>query len=894
MIWILFKLFATEYAGGSYVFHSLPDDWSACLSENSYEPEIPTVRVRTVFTDVTFVEHKPAPNHTHGKSAAARSAASQFIDSCGQELGANVIFYQGSKADLRNGRDYSRTLHWVKDEGVPPKPYKPIATDCVAMVDVDYYVDMPSFLANNFRPVFLYTCQPSTVACTEGEYKYTFRQDGSLEYVVSGGATYVHHVWNYDGDSIKVKKYWTFFGYCPILTGVSSFSLERRQVDKDHQLILLAPMCKYKGLAAWVANWVLGGKELRRLNPVVGKFTRMITNEANGMSIHTGLAGQYIKCSVPAAQDTALSITSRVPKLDLQLAQVRKIETLEGEPSVLWEFHRAQLGEQKPHMVSTAIQHVKRYQIVKQLDDFEPNAKPAVVSFMNPIIDGAFAPDCCRANDKRSIEKRVTEMRDTTQLCPFVLKVIKEFVHLFANGARHSLVPVDIEEVFNRQNKPQQRRILCESDLLPYGDRKVEAFVKREAYQKITDPRNISTINGCDKRDYSAFMYAFAEHMKQFDWYAFGKSPVELAQRVSDICQRATKGAGNTDFHRMDGSVGEVARCLEKALMMAMFRSEFHNELHELMRSQVSLTGRTKFGVTYQTLLSRLSGSPETSLFNTSLSAFTAFLNFRMTKIQGKYLTAEDAWDRLGVYGGDDGLTADADANTYATAAKRVGQNLTCEMIPRGSPGVKFLARLYGPEVWFGDCNSMCDLPRTLSKFHTTVALPQNIKAADKLMDKAYALSLSDANTPVVGPFVRAVLAHKPKKFVFKNYGRKWLPEDDPEKQYPNAYGLWMSEYAAADLPEFSFGQFDHWISSKHDLDTLMQAPRFHPDIEVKPAKGDLTILDGDVLDPHPSDRNVTFAPTQETTPKPPTRSRSRPRKAKKDRPSRLNGARKP
>jgi len=454
-------------------------------------------------------------------------------------------------------------------------------------------------------------------------------------------------------------------------------------------------------------------------------------------------------------------------------------------------------------------------------------------------------------------------------------------------------VPVDIEEVFNRQNKPQQRRILNESDLLPHGDRKVASFVKREAYQKITDPRNISTINGCDKRDYSAFMYAFSEHMKEFEWYAFGKSPVELASRVSEICQNAVYGAGNTDFHRMDGSVGEVARSLEKALMMAMFRHEYHDELHELMRSQVSLTGRTRFGVTYQTLLSRLSGSPETSPFNTSLSAFTAFLNFRMTKCEGKYYTGEEAWQRLGVYGGDDGLTADADARIYAAAAKRVGQNLTCEMIPRGSVGVKFLARLYGPEVWFGDCNSMCDLPRTMSKFHTTVALPESIKAVDKLIDKAHALSLTDSNTPVVGPFVRAVLKHKPKKFVFKNYGRKWMPESDPHKQYPNAYAIWMDEVAAASLPEFSFGQFNDWINGDRSLNDLMQAPCFHPEVEVKPAKGDITILNGEVMNPPSPDDMDTSPPPEEKKAPPPTRIRSRARKAKKDRPSRQSGARK-
>lgn len=861
-----------------------------CLSENSIEPVISTSQVRTVFTDVTFVEGKPAVGHTHGKSAASRSSASLFIDTCGRELGRKVVFYQGSKSDVRNGRDYSRTVHWIKDQGVPPRPYAPAPGDCVAMVDVDYYVDMPKFLSNNFRPVFLYTCQPASVARLDGEYKYHFKDDGTIEYVVSGGATYNHLVWNYDGDSVKVRKFWKFMCFS-VLTEVSSFSLERRQVDNDHQLILLAPMCKYKGLASWIADKVLDGKELRRLNPVVGKFTRLLTNEPDGIMIHTGLAGNYVKCTVPASDDVALNISSRVQKLDLQLAQVRKISKLDGEPTILWEFHRCQLPNLKPHMVSTAIQHVKRYQIVKSIADFQPHAKPSVVSFMNPLIDAAFAPDMCLENDKRSIESRVVNVKDNTSLTPFVAKVITEFIDKFVGNNRNHIIPVDLEEVYARQNTPQQRRILQEADMLPHGDRRVKSFMKREAYENVTDPRNISTINGNDKRDYSAFMYALADYIKEFEWYAFGKTPKMLAERVAEIAMTSLVGIIETDFSRMDGRVGEVPRALERQLCMALFKEDFHPELLELMRSQTGLQGNTRFGEFYESGLSRLSGSPETSVFNTILNVFTAYLTFRRTKLNGRYMTSEEAWNKLGVYGGDDGLTADAEAKVYAESAKMVGQVLTSELKSRGTPGVKFLSRLYGPEVWFGDCNSTCDLPRTMSKFHTTVALPDNIKPIDKLIDKAYALSLTDANTPIVGPFVKKALKFKPKKFVFKNYSRKWQVDVDSTEQYPNKYSEWMNSYARTALPEFSMAQFNDWINDVEDADGLMAVPSFNSSVEAKPAKGDITIVDGDVVTGGAEAPVVSSPPTKKKA-QLEARKRSRPRKPKKDRPSRQDNNR--
>jgi len=754
------------------------------------------------------------------------------------------------------------------------------------MVDVDYYINMPQFLAENFRPIFVYTFQPSNVARTDGEYKYCFHIDGSVEYIVSGGATYKHHVWNYDGDSVKAKSWWNFCGF-KILREITSFSLERRQVDDDHQLILLAPLCRYKGVAAWVADIVLDGRELERLNPVEGKFTRLMTNESDGLFVHTGLAGNFVGCSMATTDDVSLNISSRVPKLDLQLAQVRRIPSLKGEPTVAWEYHREKLGAQVPSMVSTAQPRVKHYQIVKVLDDYEPEAKPAIVAFMDPLLDGAFAPDLCQANDSRSIETRVNKVKDSTTLTPFVSKVIAEFVSLFCEGHEQQLKPVEISDVFERQSTPQQRRILAVADMTTTQDRKVDSFMKREAYQNVTDPRNISTINGVDKRDYSTFMYALAEYIKKFDWYAFGKSPLELARRVAEVCELSENGAGNTDFSRMDGRVGEVPRTLERQICMRLFHSDYHPELLELLRSQTGLRGRTRFGVTYESGDSRLSGSPETSAFNTLLSAFTAYLTFRRTKTNGRFFTPREAWVRLGVYGGDDGLTADFDAGIYTTSATMVGQVLTCEVIPRGRTGIKFLARLYGPEVWFGNCNSMCDLPRTMSKFHTTVTLPATVRDVDKLIDKTYALSLTDANTPLVGPYAKQVLKHKPKKFVFKNHGRKWQAEIDPDVQYPNVYGDWMMDVAKAALPEFSFGQFNDWINGDRTLDELMHCPQFTPPVEAKPAKGGITIVNGDVVAEEAIDDMDTSPPVKEAKAPPAARKRSRARKPKKDRVSR-------
>jgi len=876
----------------SYFYGGISDEWSKYLSEYLIAPALPAQVVRTVFTDTPFVDMKPAEGHTHGVSAALRSSASLFIDQVAASLGRRVIFYQGSASDVRNGRVISRSTHWIKDTSVAPVEYRPEWDDMVAMVDVDEYVDMPLFLSENYRPVLIYTFQPSNVAKMSGEYKYTFNGDSEVTYTVSGGAKYQHKVWNYDGDSIKIvrKNGWG------ITIEVSCFSLERRQMDADHQLILLTPMAKYQGDPAWVANCVLEGGELTRLKIAKNGYTRLTTNEADGLKVHTGIVNEYISCTVPAPVDCELRQIAALQSTELTMSQVKSHAQLSDEstPAALWAYLRAKQKPWRGETVSTTVKRVHTYQLVDKYDDYDPDAKPSVIGFMDPIYDSAYAPDMCKSNDKRSVEARVNKVRNETDVTPFTLKVMKEFITMFVGASRHSLEPTGTEEVYVRQDKPQQRRILAEAEYMRYPHRVVKSFMKREAGQNVGDPRNISTINGLDKLEYSTVMYALADFIKQFDWYAFGKSPLEQADRVTEIAQKA-KFVIETDFSRMDGRVSPVARMLERMLVMALFKPKHHAKIFELMRAQTDLKAKTKHGVEYQTGTSRLSGSPETSLFNTILNVFVAFLALRMTKVDGRFLTPEEAWAKLGIYGGDDGMSADISSDVYTKAASMMGQKLTCETKQRGSAGIKFLARLYGPEVWFGDNNTMCDLPRTLSKFHTTVHLPKSITDEEKLVDKAYALSLTDTNTPVIGKFVQKVLKHKPEKFEFKNFGRKWLPEERPDKQYPDRPAEWKNDMAEKLMPEFSFGKFNDWINGASTLKELMTCPRMHPTVPPRKLPDTITVVNGDIVEddePMPplvddsDDDTSKEVVAQEAKPVLPAKTKFRARKKKEDRPS--------
>jgi hypothetical protein len=377
--------------------------------------------------------------------------------------------------------------------------------------------------------------------------------------------------------------------------------------------------------------------------------------------------------------------------------------------------------------------------------------------------------------------------------------------------------------------------------------RMIKMFMKKEAYAEPKDPRPISTINGVDKGEYSKFIYTFSDHLKTCQWYAFGKTPKEIAERVCAVLEGA-KRAVNTDLSRFDGRVSQVLRELEKLILMRAFHPSYHSQLLELHRSQYCLHGVGTFGTEYETDYTRCSGSPETAAFNSAANAFMAFLALRTTRRNGAFLTPAQAYASLGIYGGDDGMTADVDPAAYVKSCASVGQKLTVEEIKRGEFGIKFLARVYGPHVWFGDTSSCCDLPRQLSKFHSTIVLPPNVTPQQKLVEKCRSLFLSDPNTPILGELsirVIACIGGIPEPGPAKAIAH-WNSFVDSDSQYPNERGDWMEAYCKESIPGVDLARFRRWLSTCTELNDFLKPPLL---VEPKPAKSEVpVVVDDDIL----------------------------------------------
>jgi len=316
--------------------------------------------------------------------------------------------------------------------------------------------------------------------------------------------------------------------------------------------------------------------------------------------------------------------------------------------------------------------------------------------------------------------------------------------------------------------------------------------------------------------------------MKKYcKWYAFGKTPLGVAAAVTALCGEAHV-VNESDFSRMDGRVSAVFREFESRMLMRAFDRRDHARCLEAHRTQFNLPGRTSRGVKYDLKFARASGSLETSSFNTAASALTFYVAFRL---DGR--SPDQAYASLGLYGGDDGLTADINPDKCVHAAQMVGQELTIALVKKGARGVKFLARQYGPNVWHGEPNSCADIVRQVSKFHVTVSLPPDVTPQVKAVEKARGYILSDAETPILGAVCAKILELADPRISIEcdakaqvlHGVRYWHSLVDKKEQYPNEDSGWMTDYACDSLPGFDFERFRKHLDECKSLDDLLQFP---------------------------------------------------------------------
>jgi hypothetical protein len=706
-------------------------------------------------------------------------------------------------------------------------------------MDVDYYIDLNSLLMCP-RVYLISSFQPSAVAHNGREFSFCFRADQTVDYSVTGGGGYQHRVWNLSRDVLSVQS-WDYSG----LITYNTYNVDRRSTGPHHELVLLTP-CVTITSRFFVPSDLVPVAPLRRLAPCVGEFNILEFQRLGGRFRSYGRPGEFISNEISVEDDSALAGQARTSTAKFSSAAAKS--HLGDRPSrdliTLVEYHRAHQTIQAD-LLYPVEGSVRTFQF--EPESFEPDADPMMVPFCRPLYDGCFCPARARSSDQRFVDGRLNEVAPgELVLTDFMLRCMEEFAALLFPEPG-VLRPTSVEEVFNRQRRPTQQRILefaAEAGGIG-AEGPIESFIKVEAYADLNDPRGISTIPGKTKLEYSRFLYAFSEHLLTFSWYAFGKTPLEIANRVATICRTASTVV-NTDLSRFDGRVSNVLRHLDQLVMMRAFSTKYHAEMLVLMGNQFQQKGVTRFGVKYDTMMSRLSGSPETAAFNTMANAFMAYLTYRSTRLAGAFIGPREAFARLGIYGGDDGLTADVKPALYMKACASVGQVLEIEEIRLGSFGVTFLSRFYSPDVWFGETSSMCDVRRQISKLHASVALPPSVTPMMKLHEKLTGYYMTDRETPIIGELATRMIELRGKSA--SNLGiANYFSVHEENEQYPNVGDEWMDAAIAQAMPDFDLDRFRIWMATHHSAEDMLNLPLCHAIPILKQPKVDV-VLDGEII----------------------------------------------
>lgn len=744
--------------------------------------------------------------------------------------------------DQDRGVAGQRLWFWAKDTD------KKVTTDSqddriLSAIDVDYHIDqMHDLTTGSDTPIVFSTVNPTKVAESSGEATYHFTSDNTFIMRLPG-SSYQHKLWDYSPDVVKTTK--SFLG---ITYAMTVFKVEKRQVNDLLQVVVLLPLGTWTGLAATLADFVLESPSLTRFTPVHQGWAHIVTTTKTGIMHSLGMADTSLEASFTGTEFELCMSMARRAKGGVRTSTFAPLLAHDRERAIVMADYALACLPVKPAYATKVADGVR--QISSSVNTYQDDdEKEGVKAFMQPLVaGGCYAHTNTRDNGAWAVEARITNLKkEAKPLSTFATDVVIEFVSLLTEQG--PLVPQDFEEVFDAQKRPTQKVIAVEGGQSgSHIDNTVKSFVKKEAIQGIKDPRVISTLPPLTKMEYSRYMRSVGDHLKQYDWYAF-KTPAQVAERIGEMLSGKLY-ALEGDFSRMDGNVDEnVRRILEQSLLRRWFPDDPHVlKLHSKQFNQAGVIA----GHAYEGGFARCSGSPETSAFNTVLTACVVFLKNRMLG-----LSPAQAFADIGIVGGDDslipgirGVSPSKDADTFRRAASALGQTLTSDIKLVGTP-VTMLSRIFG-EAWCGNGNSMCSPLRTLAKIHSSANMPAGVTDEMKCHEKGLSLILTDRWTPVIGLLATKMASTGcpiPEKF--KDFAQShWMGFDT---SWPNEHAEWMEDVFTEQLPDFDHELFERWFHGGEPL----KAPTMYELFDTTPGKVDV-LVDGVLVPSTVCDRSVS------------------------------------
>lgn len=721
--------FETTY--GNSIFSRLVDQFSSDVSEDHRQ------LLRDMPHDVDGWSNR---NHSHPVATSTRSKANALMQHFVRLTGQSPYHYQMSKGEQSRGVPGSRTVYFAKD--LQTVYQNDNMAGVTILTDVDYYLDMPKIM--NGQDIIMYTFVPTSVAGRTDNGVYTINSNDEVETCVNGGAKYLHRIWDYDDDHLISRGFWK----------TTVYLVEQIQLTRDRRLILL----NHSRTVYGPIGWLIPGRVLTRKRYNYGGvlFNRFMTSKDGQQELicSMGRVGEYDSINIPSAAFTAAYIRLSSNK-DPHLSDVERYfnsfgvsETLFAASLFFDVFRRnPEVFGEKPRLLTPGVTP-HDYQSPGPL--ISEDGKSSMRLLWPGYSRNAFSPVKSSNNDVACLKGRIEEPKNRRpRIPPVYYTFFDEFlIRLVPESEVHTLSPTNYEQVWEQFDRPNQRSLLATADYNMDPCVFVKSFQKREPYGKITSPRNISTLPMGHNATLAQYTMPFLVNiLKKTHWYAFGKHPREFV-RVMRAKAESSSFATSSDFNKLDGSIRGFFRDLFVSAYVRAYHPRYHPEFRKLEAKERHAKAFTSFGHRYDTDSTVLSGSSDTSQLGTLTNAFIAYTAYRYT------LDPQQAWDKLGLYGGDDGVSFDLVPEHMERAAAKYGLACECERSLSGQP-VKFLGRIY-IDPWTTD-QSMADVPRQMRKVHLTTA-PDIVPDYLVLYRKAFGYAQTDSNTPLLTSWASAVL----------------------------------------------------------------------------------------------------------------------------------------
>lgn len=682
--------------------------------------------------------------HSHGESANSRASANTLMNTFVDMIGFKPYSLSMSHGEAGH-MDGQRLYYTAKDLQSEVINDRITPLHVIRLTDVDYYVDMAKYLSG--LNVIIYTLVPNFLAGLITNGVISVNPDNTITNNIHGGGSYTHKLWDYETDHLMVDHWW----------GTSLYLLEQRKITDDRRVIFFNFIRNIYGPFAWF----LPGRRLRYRQMVYGDVAYLRRQELQTLGHHHYTAVEHVFALLGAISSVVISdrslqtslIRTRCAK-EPQISDIERILRSNDEPnpayaaSVLFYLIKSnnKLLNVMNNFTSQAISP-DMYQTTIPL--VTEDAKPSCRTIAPPILDEGFHPGRSYNNDHACIDGRIKQVKNkTTKYPPFYWVCLNEFIDFFIPQP-HALSPKDFDYQYQQFNRPSQRGIVnaCKHVFF-LGKFFIKAFQKAEIYSKISDPRNISTLPVDHNFRLGQYSYSLSEaYLKTSHWYAFAQHPQELTKRVLEVCTDQDYVVP-TDVSRCDGSMGYIHYCLMQAVVMRAFAPQYHAEILTLLKKEAYAKGFTTHDLQYTALYNTLSGSSSTSWRNSVANAFMNYIALRHD------FAPFDSYQKLGIYGGDDGISRCVNPAILERVFAKCGMLLKAEVVAKGSP-LTFLGRIFlDPST---TPESIIDVRRHLVKLHLTTA-PEIVPVSLVYQRRAEGYAITDPNTPLISNWAKYIM----------------------------------------------------------------------------------------------------------------------------------------